>query len=82
MKQQGDKRVLTAAYGEEVKGFEVFHYPNNFHFHYGGILPEIELAYETWGRLNESKDNVIILHSALSASSHARSHSVSCIVLL
>ena len=79
MKQQGDQRVLTAAYGEEIKGFEVFHDLNSFHFHYGGIIPEIDLAYETWGELNENKDNAIILHSALSASSHASSHSVSCV---
>jgi len=77
MQQQGDNQVFTAAYGEEIKGFEVFHYPENFHCYYGGILPEIQIAYETWGELNENKDNAIMLHSALSASSHARSHSVS-----
>ena len=78
LQQQGDDRVLTAAYGEEIKGFKVFEHLENFHFHYGGILPEVKIAYETWGTLNEAKDNVIILHGGLSASSHAKSHPVSC----
>ncbi len=32
------------------------------------------MAYETWGKLNRKKDNVILLHTGLSASSHAKSH--------
>eukprot|EP00045_Choanoeca_perplexa_P006698 m.57698 g.57698 ORF g.57698 m.57698 type:complete len:466 (-) comp13742_c0_seq1:130-1527(-) len=39
-----------------------------------GILPQLEVAYETWGELNEAKDNAILLHTGLSASSHAASH--------
>ena len=70
--------MLTAAYGEEIKGFKVYENSENFHFHYGGILPEVKIAYETWGTLNEAKDNAIILHGGLSASSHAKSHPVSC----
>lgn len=31
------------------------------------------MAYETWGTLNANKDNVILLHTGLSASSHAAS---------
>ena len=40
---------------------------------WGGILPEFELAYETWGTLNADNSNAILLHTGLSASSHARS---------
>lgn len=69
--------MLTAAYGEEIKGFQVYEHSENFHFYYGGILPEVKIAYETWGTLNKAKDNVIILHGGLSASSHAKSHPVS-----
>lgn len=36
-------------------------------------LPEFTLAYETWGTLSPKKDNVILLHTGLSASSHAAS---------
>lgn len=40
----------------------------------GGILPECEIAYETWGELNEQKSNAILLFTGLSASAHAKSH--------
>ena len=41
---------------------------------FGSILPEFEIAYETWGELNEDKSNAVLLHTGLSASSHAKSH--------
>lgn len=41
---------------------------------YGGILKEFTLAYETWGEANADKSNVVLLHTGLSASSHARSN--------
>jgi hypothetical protein len=40
---------------------------------WGGILPEFNIAYETWGTLNQDKSNAILLHTGLSASSHAHS---------
>ncbi|BDD61278.1 hypothetical protein MPDQ_000382 [Monascus purpureus] len=40
---------------------------------WGGVLPEFDIAYETWGQLNVDKSNAILLHTGLSASSHARS---------
>ncbi|ROT41012.1 homoserine O-acetyltransferase [Sodiomyces alkalinus F11] len=43
---------------------------------WGGVLPEFIIAYETWGRMNDDKSNVILLHTGLSASSHARSTEV------
>lgn len=36
-------------------------------------LPPYQLAYETWGTLNDAHDNAIILHTGLSASSHVAS---------
>ena len=36
-------------------------------------LPSFDIAYETWGTLSPAKDNVILLHTGLSASSHAAS---------
>ncbi|KAK3586733.1 hypothetical protein CHS0354_017532 [Potamilus streckersoni] len=41
---------------------------------YGGILPKVDIAYETWGEMNEDRSNVVLIHAGLSASSHARSH--------
>ena len=40
---------------------------------WGGVLPQFDIAYETWGQLNEDKSNAILLHTGLSASSHAHS---------
>ena len=38
-------------------------------------LPSFDIAYETWGSLSPQKDNAILLHTGLSASSHAASSS-------
>lgn len=40
---------------------------------WGGVLPEFTVAYESWGELNADRSNVILLHTGLSASSHAHS---------
>lgn len=40
---------------------------------WGGILPKFNIAYESWGQLNRDRSNVILLHTGLSASSHAHS---------
>ncbi|KAI9034103.1 homoserine O-acetyltransferase [Hyaloraphidium curvatum] len=62
------------AYGRIVSGYETFRHSQPFRFVHGGILPEFDIAYETWGRLNERRDNAILVHTGLSASSHAKSH--------
>ena len=40
---------------------------------WGGILPEFDIAYETWGTLNPERSNAILVQTGLSASSHAHS---------
>ncbi|EON64381.1 homoserine O-acetyltransferase [Coniosporium apollinis CBS 100218] len=50
-----------------------FHSKQPLLLDWGGILPEFNIAYETWGELNEDRSNVILLHTGLSASSHAHS---------
>jgi homoserine O-acetyltransferase/O-succinyltransferase len=37
----------------------------------GGSLPEVTLAYETWGELNETADNAVLLVHALTGDAHA-----------
>jgi homoserine O-acetyltransferase len=37
----------------------------------GGTLPEVTLAYETYGELNAARDNAILVFHALSGSQHA-----------
>src|SRR5690625_2539744 len=43
------------------------------HFETGGYLPNVELAYETWGTLNDSKTNAILIQHALTGDSHVAS---------
>ena len=50
-----------------------FHSPEPFLLDWGGILPEYDIAYETWGTLNKERSNAILIHTGLSASSHAHS---------
>eukprot|EP00918_Siedleckia_nematoides_P041456 GHVU01090056.1.p1 GENE.GHVU01090056.1~~GHVU01090056.1.p1 ORF type:complete len:506 (+),score=71.76 GHVU01090056.1:590-2107(+) len=40
---------------------------------YGDTLEGLQVAYETYGKLNKNRDNAILLGTGLSASSHARS---------
>lgn len=40
----------------------------------GGRLPSVDIAYESWGRPNDSADNVVLLFTGLSPSAHAASH--------
>jgi len=62
------------SYERVVSGYETFHHPGTFHCDWGGRLPELDIAYETWGTLAPARDNAVLLHTGLSASSHARSH--------
>ncbi len=38
-----------------------------------GILPEVQIAYETWGHLAAERDNAVLLFTGLSPSAHAAS---------
>lgn len=65
------------AYSYIQSGFELFRSERSdgpLFLDNGGVLHEFELAYESWGSLNEDKSNAILIHTGLSASSHAKSH--------
>jgi homoserine O-acetyltransferase len=40
------------------------------HLERGGVLPEVRVAYETWGTLNAGADNVVLVEHALTGDSH------------
>ena len=52
---------------------QVFHSEEPILLDWGGVLPQFNIAFETWGNINDDKSNVILLHTGLSASSHAHS---------
>ncbi|KAI3398090.1 hypothetical protein diail_9843 [Diaporthe ilicicola] len=63
----GPEPTYTA--GETLK----YHCDKPMLLDWGGILPEFDIAYEAWGTMNKDKSNVVLLHTGLSASSHAHS---------
>ena len=67
---------IRGSYGELVGGYQLFVHKQNFCFKHGGVIPQLELAYETWGKLNSERNNAVMLFAGLSASSHARSSEV------
>ena len=50
-----------------------FDLPSPFHMKRGGKLVGARLAYETWGKLDAARDNVIVILTGLSPSAHAAS---------
>lgn len=62
------------AYARIVSGYRTFHSAAPFTCEWGGVLPELRIAFETWGNLSAARDNVVLVHTGLSASSHAKSH--------
>lgn len=71
--QEVDESGPEPAYSKVVSGYKLYHHPKPLELDYGGTLPRFDIAYETWGTLSPAKDNVILLHTGLSASSHAHS---------
>ncbi|KAM0753845.1 homoserine acetyltransferase, partial [Meredithblackwellia eburnea MCA 4105] len=61
------------AYANVVSGYQLYRHDKQFPLDYGGHLPSFELAFETWGTLNKDKSNAVLIHTGLSASSHAHS---------
>ena len=45
----------------------------DFRLFRGGVLPEIDIAYECWGQLSPQRDNAVLLFTGLSPSAHAAS---------
>jgi homoserine acetyltransferase len=73
-------RIASADTGPEPSyarpsplSYSVYHHPHPLPLTYAATLPSFDIAYESWGTLSPSRDNVILLHTGLSASSHAAS---------
>uniref|UniRef100_A0A0B7A6S9 AB hydrolase-1 domain-containing protein n=1 Tax=Arion vulgaris TaxID=1028688 RepID=A0A0B7A6S9_9EUPU len=61
-------------YDNITKGYKLYTHKQPFPLQLNdGVLPQLEVAYETWGELNEDASNAVLVLAGLSASSHARS---------
>jgi homoserine O-acetyltransferase len=47
--------------------------PKPFRMWRGGVLPDVQIAYETWGRLTPTRDNVVLILTGLSPGAHVAS---------
>lgn len=68
------KRSLAGPEPSYTSGkHETFHSAEPLLLDWGGVLPSFDIAWEAWGTLNADRSNAILLHTGLSASSHAHS---------
>jgi homoserine O-acetyltransferase len=59
----GERRFHTVGHGR------------SFQLEGGGSLPEVQIAYESWGRLDAAADNAVLVCHALTGDSHAAGRS-------
>lgn len=63
-------------YPKVASGYKTFRYDAVFYCKYhNAVLPGFDIAYETYGELNEDKSNAILLSGGMSDSVHGRSYS-------
>lgn len=68
------KRSLAGPEPSYTSGkHETFHSAEPLLLDWGGVLPSFDIAWEAWGTLNADRSNAILVHTGLSASSHAHS---------
>lgn len=61
----------TSIKNKQPHGLQTFHVQEPFVLESGQVLPEIDIAFHTWGRLNHTADNVIWVCHALTANADA-----------
>lgn len=66
--------TLEPVIKESKNGLKTIQFSTPFNFELGGNISPWTLAFETYGELSAAKDNVILIHHALSTSSHVASH--------
>ncbi len=60
--------------GKPLAHVQVASFPGPIHLTTGGLLPELKIAYETYGELSPNKDNAVLIFHALSGDSHVAAH--------
>ena len=49
-------------------------FPEPLRLRHGGVLPGVEVAYETYGALNEDRSNAVLICHAITGDSHPARH--------
>lgn len=70
MKGHGDEVVLKTREQEEVGDGLQFANIGDLRMENGALLPEVKIAYKTYGRLNAKKDNAVLICHALTGNAH------------
>jgi homoserine O-acetyltransferase len=60
-----DQRVTGAWLESHDPGARIFHRIGDLDLESGEVLPDVKIAYQTWGELNESSSNAILINHAL-----------------
>ena len=53
---------------------QYLHHDQVFQFKNGGRIPRVDMAYETWGKLNRQRSNAVLILTGLSPNAHAASN--------
>jgi len=60
--------------GAPLRHLRTLHLPGPVALELGGTLPDVTVAYETWGRLAPDASNAVLVCHAISGDSHAARH--------
>lgn len=60
--------------GRELQYAQYATFDGPFRLECGGVLPSVTVAYETYGQLNEQRDNAVLVCHAVSGDSHVAKH--------
>lgn len=67
---RGDTSVTGAWTPGDPAGDRRFLDVGDLELERGGLLPGVQVAYETWGTLNSARDNAVLVEHALTGDSH------------
>lgn len=66
-------RLPSVPFPAAPRGSRFLRLSHPLDLHRGGTLNQVEIAYETWGKLNAARDNAVLLFTGLSTNAHAAS---------
>ncbi|MGB5546382.1 MAG: hypothetical protein WBM74_07400, partial [Polyangiales bacterium] len=60
--------------GKPLRHVQTAVFPTPMQLHLGGVLPSVEVAYETYGKLDEDGSNAVLICHAITGDSHLARH--------